>query len=123
MTANLGGDGKLGLTVWPVYIGVCNADLGMPPFIMANEPSGDPHYQRGQITWEYRDNQVVGRARIHCPKGRYTHYVYFQHPTDQLVTGIAKMPHDVVFTEAANILDVDPIINDDLALNIPQAPP
>ena len=115
MTANLGGDGTLTMTVWPVYIGLCNANLGTPPFIMAAEPIDDPRYQRGQITWEYRDGRVVGRARIHCPAGEYTHYLYYQHPTDQALTGIARMPHDIRLTYETNIVDVDPIINEDLS--------
>jgi hypothetical protein len=122
VTADLGGVGTLAMTVWPVYIGVCNADLGLPPFLLP-EPIGDPNYQRGQITWEHRNGQIVGRARIHCPPGVYTHFVYFHHPTENRISGLTKMPHPVRFTEPTNILDVDPIVNTDLALNVPEAPP
>jgi hypothetical protein len=122
MTSHLGGDGTLAMTAWPAYIGVCDARRGMPPFIVV-EPIDDPNYERGQITWEYRDGQIVGKARIHCPPGEYTHYLYFQHPKEALVTGMVKMPHPVRFTHPTNVLDVDPIINEDLALNVPQAPP
>ena len=59
--------------------------------------------------------QVVGRARIHCPPGTYTHFVYFQHPIPAAACGVAKMAHPLVFTDAATVLDVDPIVNSDLA--------
>lgn len=120
MTAS--GEGTLGLIVWPAYIGAVNAELGLPPFALA-EPEVGEEYQRGQINWGYRDGQIVGRARVLLPAGRFTHWVYFQHPTDRAITGVKKMPHDLVFKLARNIVDVDPIVNDDLALNVSQAPP
>ena len=116
------GEGKLTFTVWPAYIGLCNANLGMPPFALA-EPEVGAEYQRGQITWEYRDGQIVGRARIICPMGEYTHFVYFQHPTEKQITGLIKMPHPLRCLYLVNTIDVDPIVNEDLVLNVPEAPP
>lgn len=119
MTMESGIEGTLTIITWPAYIGACNAQLGMPPFTIA-EPIDDPVYERGQIFWTPVDDerQLIGRGRIILPPGHYTHYVYFQHPRKQeVLTGIAKMPHDVVFTEPRNVLDVDPIINTDLMLN------
>lgn len=122
-----GGDGKLALTVWPAYIGLVNANLGTPPFSVV-EPIESPDYQRGQITWEYRKaagfpDSILGRARILCPAGDYTHFAFFQHPTDMRVTGLRKLDHPLRYTERVNTVDVDPIYNEDLQLNIPQAPP
>jgi hypothetical protein len=114
------------LTVWPNHVGVCNVELGQPPFILA-EPTKHPDYRRGQIEWRYTgeppDNKIVGRARIHCPAGDYTHFVYFNHPTDRLVVGLEKMAHPIHFELDNNIIDVDPIHNHDLELNNPAAPP
>lgn len=121
MTAASGGEGTLGLIVWPAYIGVVNAELGLPPFALA-EPEIGEEYQRGQISWKYRGERIVGRARILCPAGRFTHFVYFQHPTDRAITGVKKMSHVLEFNLARNILDVDPIVNEDLALNVARAP-
>lgn len=124
MTLASGIEGKLHMTVWPAYIGACNAQLGMPPFTIV-EPIDDPVYQRGQIIWTpvKDERQIIGRGRITLPPGRYTHYLYFQHPCKQELSGITKMPHDIVFTERVNILDVDPIINTDLALNNTESSP
>lgn len=115
-------DGTLGFTVWPNYIGLVNADLGCPPFSVI-EPSANPDYERGQIYWELRGERIAGRARITCPAGDYTHFAFFQHPTDMRVTGLRKLPHPLRYVDPINTLDVDPIYNDDLALNIPEAPP
>jgi hypothetical protein len=93
----------------------------MPPFALA-EPEISDVYQRGQITWEYRDDKVVGRARVVCPMGEYTHFVYFQHPTDKQITGVKKMEHTLRCMYPINYIDVDPIINEDLVLNNPIAP-
>ena len=122
MTLSGGGDGKLGFTAWPNHVGVCNAQLGQPPFTVA-EPTDHPDYRRGQIEWRYANDRVVGRGRIHCPRGDYTHFVYFQGPRDIVVSGIEKMAHTVHFENDGNIIDVDPIYNDDLGLNVPDAPP
>jgi hypothetical protein len=118
MTMESGIEGTLVIVTWPAYIGACDANLGMPPFTLS-EPIDDPVYERGQIFWTpvNDDRQVIGRGRIILPPGRYTHYIYFQHPRKQELTGIAKMPYDVIFTQPRNILDVDPIINTDLNLN------
>lgn len=123
MSMESGGIGTLVFVTWPAYIGVCNARLGTPPFTLF-EPIDDPVYQRGQIMWTSVEDerQIIGRGRIICPPGFYTHYIYFQHPRKQELSGIAKMPHDVRFTELVNILDVDPIINTDLQLNVTEAP-
>ena len=117
-----GGDGQITFTVWPNHVGVCNAELGQPPFVLV-EPINHPDYRRGQIEWAYRDGRIVGRARIHCPAGTYTHFVYFNHPSDRMVVGLEKMMHPVCFELDNNVIDVDPIRNHDLELNNPAAPP
>lgn len=114
-------DGKLSFTVWPAWIGLCNADLGTPPFTVA-EPTDDPSYKRGQIQWRHEDGEIVGSARVHAPAGIYTHFAFYQHPTERQLTGITKMPHALHLTEF-HTLDIDPIKNTDLELNVPEAPP
>jgi hypothetical protein len=121
----MGGDGTLKMSVWPAYIGLVNADLGTPPFSVA-EPSDDSIYKRGQIYWAYRKMEgfpdgIMGQARIIFPPGDYTHFAFFQHPTEQQVTGLRKLPFPIHATESVNTLDVDPIFNEDLQLNDFQA--
>lgn len=116
-----GGDGELAFTVWPAYVGLVNADLGTPPFTVA-EPSDDPIYRRGQIEWAFRKvegfpDSILGKARIVYPAGYYTHFAFFQHPTDMRVTGLRQLEHPIYATELINTLDVDPIYNEDLQLN------
>lgn len=108
-------DGTLSVVVWPVYIGAALAGA-TPPFTV-NEPHNGG-YQRGMIHWSPVDDarQVIGRARIVCPAGTYTHFVYFWHPTRPQACGVVQMDHPLTFTEPVNILDVDPIVNNDLQL-------
>jgi hypothetical protein len=110
-----GGYGKLAVTVWPVYIGVALAG-STPPFTL-NEPHNGG-YERGQINWVPVPDarQVIGRARIMCPPGTYTHFLYFHHPTRPQTCGVVQMDHPVTFTAPVTCLDVDPIINNDLQL-------
>lgn len=114
--------GTLSFVVWPVYVGVCNAELGTPP-LFVDEPINDEVYERGQITWAYENEKIVGRARVIVPMGFYTHLLYFQHPTKPELTGITKMLHPIRMTEIVNVIDVYPIVNDDTALNVPLAAP
>ena len=110
----MAGVGTLGVIVWPVYIGAA-LEGTMPPHSI-NEPHNSG-YERGQIHWYPVDDerQIVGRATIILPAGTYTHFVYFKHPTLPAACGVAKLPHPLVF-RAPTVLDVDPIINSDLAL-------
>ena len=109
-------EGTLGAIVWPTYIGV--ACEGVTPPFSCDEPHNGG-YQRGQIIWTpvNDDRQVIGRARIMCPPGTYTHFVYFKHPSRPQACGVAKMAHPIRCTEPLTALDVDPIINDDLRLS------
>jgi hypothetical protein len=106
-------EGVLSFIVWPTYIGVAYGVNGT-----AAEPIGHPDYERGQITWTPvpDERQVIGRARILCPPGTYTHFVYYQHPTAMRLVGVVQMDHPVTFIAAANVMDVDPILNNDLGL-------
>ena len=110
------GDGVLTVVVWPTYVGVANGINGT-----AAEPIGHPNYERGQITWTpvEDERQVIGRARILCPPGTYTHFVYYQHPTQMRLVGATQMDYPITFTAANNVLDVDPIENHDLQLAAP----
>ena len=107
--------GKVKFIVWPAYIGVCSAHLGTPPFALG-EPSDDPNYERGQIDWREENGLILGRARIIVPQGVYTHFVYFQHPTARHITGATRMPHPLRMTHQRNVIDVDPITNEDYSL-------
>jgi hypothetical protein len=111
----MAGVGKLTMTVWPAYIGAA-LEGATPPFSI-NEPHNGG-YERGQIHWyPAKDGMIVGRARVLCPPGVYTHFVYFKHPTLPQACGVAKMAHSIRFTEPLTVLDVDPIVNSDLALS------
>jgi hypothetical protein len=109
-------DGTLSVIMWPVYIGIARAGV-TPPFSIDEPHNGG--YQRGQITWTPvpppDPRQVIGRARILCPPGEYTHFVYFHHPTKPKACGVAQLPHPIRF-EVFTTLDVYPIENQDLQL-------
>lgn len=108
----MSGFGEFTVVVWPTYIGVASGVNGS-----VAEPLTHPDYQRGQIAWTPVDDarQVIGRGRIYCPPGTYTHFVYYQHPTQMRLVGVQQMDHPVVFSQLT-ILDVDPIENHDLRL-------
>lgn len=74
-----GGDGTLGVFVWPVYIGLSD---GVPDPGCTGEPFMHPDYQRGQITWTAMPGgEIVGSAMVHVPAGRYTHLTYHYGPS------------------------------------------
>jgi hypothetical protein len=106
------GVGKLSMVVWPAYIGV--ALEGTTPPFSANEPH-DGGYERGQIHWYPSGLTVQGRAKVLCPPGTYTHFVYFKHPVLGPACGVSKMDYPITF-RVLTILDVDPIVNTDLSL-------
>jgi hypothetical protein len=118
MSLDIGGSGNLSFAVWPVYVGACTEDPGVPPLAFG-EPT-DPSYERGQISYghEVHDNveQIVGRAFIKAPEGRYTHLAYFSGPEGACMTGKVQLPHPIVFVGPDNTLEVYPITNDDLKL-------
>lgn len=116
MDSGLGNEITLRGIIWPTYIGLA-LEGTTPPFSI-NEPHNGG-YQRGQIIWTPvpDERQVIGRARIMCPAGDYTHFVYFRHPTRPQACGVVKMAHPVRFTEPINAVDVDPIVNSDLVLS------
>jgi hypothetical protein len=102
------------MTVWPVYIGAA-LEGATPPFSI-NEPHNGG-YERGQIHWYPTSFGVIqGRARILCPPGIYTHFVYFKHPTKPEACGVTKMDMPFVCSEPLTYLDVDPICNADMSL-------
>ena len=108
-------EGYLSVTVWPVYIG-CALEDSTPPHTLAEPHNGG--YERGTIVWTPVPDgrQVIGRARIVLPPGVYTHFLYFHHPSRPACCGVAKMDHPLTCTEPVTILDVDPILNSDMAL-------
>jgi len=109
------------MVVWPVYIGAA-LEGTTPPFSI-NEPQ-TLDYRRGQIDWhpatpeELKNGwgEVVGRAKILCTPGTYTHFAYFRHPHKSDAMGVMQMDHPTTFTELT-ILDVYPIVNTDLQLS------
>jgi hypothetical protein len=109
------GHGRLGVTVWPVYIG-CSLTGSTPPWAIAEPHNGG--YERGTILWTPVPDarQVIGRARILLPPGVYTHFLYFHHPVGGKCCGVAKMDFPLHCTEPVTVLDIDPIVNNDLAL-------
>jgi hypothetical protein len=111
----MSGEGSLGITIWPVYIGAALVD-STPPFTISEPHDGG--YGRGQIIWTPVPDarQVIGRARIMLPPGTYTHFLYFHHPTRPQACGVMQMDHPLVCTEPVTILDVDPIVNNDMQL-------
>ena len=95
---------QLGLTVWPTFVGVSDG---------THEPTG-MDYERGAIAWKSGTDGVCGTARIHAPKGTWTHYVFYSGPQpDATVMGRAPMPYPIIFARAG-IIDVDPIRNTDV---------
>jgi hypothetical protein len=112
MSLDGGGVGVFAPVIWPTYIGVAEGINGT-----AHEPISHPDYERGQICWTPVDDarQVIGRARIVCPPGVYTLFVYYQHPTEMRLVGFTQMDHPTTFTRLT-VLDVDPIENHDLQL-------
>lgn len=108
-------EGTLSAVVWPIYIGAA-LEGTTPPFSCEEPHNGG--YERGQIIWTpvSDDRQVIGRARIVLPPGTYTHFVYFLHPSRPQACGVAKMDHPFTCTEPVTYLDVDPIVNADMAL-------
>ena len=110
-----GAQGRLAVTVWPVYIGAA-LEGATPPFTISEPHNGG--YERGQIVWTPVPDarQVIGRARITLPPGTYTHFLYFHTPARPQVCGVVQMDHPLVCTQPLTYLDVDPIVNNDLRL-------
>lgn len=114
MSALGGGDGTLGVIVWPSYVGVSH---GEPNDGMHFEPSASPDYERGQISWGMDNGDIVGRALVSVPAGmEFTHFLYFTHPTHPQSIGNRKMLHPIKFP-TAGVIEVYPITNPDLAMN------
>lgn len=117
-----GGVGKLGVVVWPSYVGFCTADPGPGP-VPYGEPT-HPYYKRGQIQWarEVIDGaeQVVGRAFVMVPKTSilvpYTHEAFFSGPEGNCMMGKCQLPQPIPFPVDGKI-EVYPIINPDLRIN------
>ncbi len=86
------------MTVWPVYVGF-TTDLGEPD---------SPDYERGQIFYEMRADQIVGHARVHLPAGEYVAQVFFYSPADRLPVAIIPLAHPLRFA-TPGVVDVDPI--------------
>lgn len=105
-----GGDGTLGVFVWPVYIGLSD---GAPDPGCTGEPFMHPDYQRGQITWTAMPGgEVVGRATIHVAAGSYTHLTYHYGPSvwpsgPQLM-GSRQLEYGLRFPHAG-VVTIDPI--------------
>jgi len=112
-----GGEGTFGGIIWPTHLGAAVAHPGVGPR-PANEPTGDPDYGRGQIEWMLESDgpyrgQIVGRASVRVPAGRYTHLVFTYGPADlPLLAGATQFEHPLVY-ERAGVMDVYPIQNQD----------
>ena len=79
------------------------------------EPLSDPQYQRGQITWERReDGVIVGHARILVPKGLYPKVVYAHHPTTALVYSTQHLAHAFDF-RVDGFVDLEEITQQDFS--------
>jgi hypothetical protein len=115
MTA-AGGEGTLGMVVWPAYIGVCTEDPGPGPAAQG-EPADSSDYVRGQISWAREDSgDIVGRATVCAPAGHYTHMAYFTGPAGPCMSGKMQLSHPIRFMRAG-VIDVYPITNTDLRAN------
>ena len=118
MTAAAGGLGKLGVAVWPAYIGFCTQDPGPGP-VPYGEPS-DTAYQRGQIQWGMENGEIVGRAFVNAPKNRplevYTHQAFFSGPEGDCMVGKAQLSQPIHF-RSDGVIEVYPITNPDLRMN------
>jgi hypothetical protein len=99
--------GVLTVDVWPTYMGLGYSTDG----VQLVEQIGTPGYERGPITWETKDGEILGRARVVLPKGTYTHLLFCHGPCDRLA-GVEQLEHPVVF-DRAGFFDVDPIHNRD----------
>jgi hypothetical protein len=108
-----GGDGVLGVAVWPTHVGACREDPGPGP-VPYGEPEGSG-YRRGQIQWGLEGDEIVGRAVIHAGPGLYTHLAYFHGPDGPQMCGKVQLPHPIPFRQAG-VIEVYPITNPDLRL-------
>ena len=86
------------MTVWPVYVGFTTA---------TGEPDSTD-YERGQIFYELRDEQVVGHARVRLPAGEYLAHVFFYSPAERTPITTIPLPHPLRFA-TPGVVDVDPI--------------
>lgn len=112
------GVGRLEVVVWPVYVGACTEDPGPGPIAYGEPISVD--YARGQISWATErlpgmPEQIVGRAFIAAPAGRYTHLAYFHGPEGPCMSGKMQLPHPIAFPRAG-VIEVYPIVNPDMEL-------
>lgn len=73
-TANAGAHMALSAVVLPSHLG---ASQGFN-LSRIEEPADDPDYERSPIAWENTPDGTIGHARIHLPKGAWTHVLFFQ---------------------------------------------
>lgn len=79
------------------------------------EPVGDPDYQRGQITWNLENGEIVGRAFIVVPAGTYTHQAYFYGPTGACMSGKMQLSQPIT-VPSTGYIEVYPITNPSMRL-------
>ena len=91
--------GRFSAIMWPLHLGVSQGDV---------EPFGLDGYERGPIDWEWRDGQILGKARVWVPKGTWTHHVFCTSPLRESVMDYRQMEHPLVF-DRPGFVDVDPI--------------
>lgn len=120
---DLGGEGSLGVFIWPVYVGLANCVSGEATDSFDGEPFYHPDYARGNIKWVPMPNgEIIGRAVIHVPKGSYTHLTYHYGPgvwpTGPQVMGRRQLEFALYFPANASVT-IDPINYGDW-LNIPR---
>lgn len=113
-------EGRLTIAVWPVYVGLVetpSSDGDYPAHELLDngslhEPIDHMDYVRGQITWVTHPNgEVLGHARVHVPRGVYTHILFAHAPTEGFA-GVSKMEHPIVF-DSSGWVDINPIRNQD----------
>jgi hypothetical protein len=110
------GDGVLSFVVWPTHAGA----------VMANgdEPMFGLEYQRGQITWEMTEGQLLGRATITVPAGEWAWIIYCHNQFRPGFVTCQKLAHPLVLPAPGTIelagiseddvrpLDPDPVLHD-----------
>jgi hypothetical protein len=104
--------GRLGVVIWPTYMGAATADPGEGP-VPLHEPFDDIDYSRGQIVWYTQpDGDILGSARVYVPKGVYTHFVFCHGPVRELMIGKRQLEQPIIF-DRAGVIDIEPIQNKD----------
>jgi hypothetical protein len=92
--------GVLSAVVWPTWAGSVNEH--------GEEPISDPDYQRSQISWGLNEQgRIVGYAKIHVPRGIWTHIIYHHHPTRGGYITAQKLAHPLQLSSDGEIELID----------------